>query len=158
MNTNLEDIAAVIGFSATLKLVAWFGGGSTRVYVPAVAEDGQLLPRLIGMAAAKQLSKAWPREHIHVPTMHNYGVELRNRHIARMTQEGCSVRDIAAQLQISERRVYQIADDLRSAGLLVAHKEAQASRGKGLRKGRVEVERATPPPGVVSVPEGQDEN
>ena len=56
-NTTLDDVAAVIGFSATLRLSAWLGD-SHPVYIPAVAEAGQLLTRLIGLSATAALSKA----------------------------------------------------------------------------------------------------
>ncbi len=125
MNTILDDIAAVIGFSATLKLVAWFGGGNTNIYVPAVAEEGQLLPRIIGMAAARALSKEWPKKNLNVPRLHNYDTELRRRSIARMSEKGFSLREIAVQLQMSERRVSQVKEELRTSGLLVDKKEVE---------------------------------
>lgn len=56
MNTTLDDLASVIGFTATLRLSAWLGGVS-NIYVPEVPEEGQLLVRLIGMPAAKALAK-----------------------------------------------------------------------------------------------------
>ena len=118
MNTVLDDIAAVIGFSATLKLVAWFGDGIANLYVPAIAEEGQLLPRIIGLSAAKAMSKEWPKKHLNVPRLHNYETELRKRHIARMIEKGYSLREIAGQLQMSERRVSQVKEELRSSGLL----------------------------------------
>lgn len=119
MNTVLDDIAAVIGFTATLKLAAWFGEGISNLYVPAVAEEGQLLPRIIGMSAARAMSNEWPKKHLNVPRLHNYETELRKRHIARMVERGYSVREIAGQLQMSERRVSQVKEELRDSGLLV---------------------------------------
>ncbi len=119
MNTILDDISAVIGLSATLKLVAWFGDGIANLYVPATAEEGQLLPKIIGLPAARLLSKEWPKKHLNIPRLHNYEVEMRKRAIARMLEKGYSLREVAGQLQMSERRVSQIKEELRSSGLLV---------------------------------------
>lgn len=119
MNTILDDISAVIGLSATLKLVAWFGDGIANLYVPAVAEEGQLLPKIIGLPAARMLSKEWPKKHLNIPRLHNYEVEMRKRAIARMLEKGYSLREVAGQLQMSERRVSQVKEELRSSGLLV---------------------------------------
>lgn len=144
MNTILDDIASVIGFSATLKLVAWFGDGIANLYVPAVAEEGQLLPRIIGLPAARQLSKEWPKKHLNVPRLHNYEVELRKRHIARMVDRGYSVREIAGQLQMSERRVSQVKEELRSSGLLVEPSAAAASAAESTES------TMAPPPAATS--------
>ena len=119
MNTILDDISAVIGLSATLKLVAWFGDGIANLYVPAVAEEGQLLPKIIGLPAAKLLSNEWPKKHLNIPRLHNYEVEMRKRAIARMLEKGYTLREVAGQLQMSERRVSQIKEELRSSGLLI---------------------------------------
>ena len=70
-NTTLDDISAVIGFSATLRLVAWFGDGS-NLYVPNSAEDGHLLVRLLGLPSAKRLCEAWPGEHLAVPRLRDH--------------------------------------------------------------------------------------
>ena len=127
MNTILDDISAVIGLSATLKLVAWYGDGVSNLYVPAVAADGQLLPKIIGLAASKLLSNEWPGQHLHIPRLHNYQIEMRKRDIARRLERGESLREIASQLDMSERRVSQIKDDLRRAGLLAVPQAAKAT-------------------------------
>lgn len=127
MNTVLDDIAAVIGFTATLKLAAWFGEGISNLYVPAVAEEGQLLPRIIGMSAARAMSNEWPKKYLNVPRLHNYELELRKRHISRMVERGYSVREIAGQLQMSERRVSQVKEELRASGLLVEPSQKAAT-------------------------------
>ena len=118
MNTILDDISAVIGFSATLKLVAWFGDGTSNMYVPTVAEEGQLLPKIIGLSAARALSKEWPGKHLNVPRLSNYDIELRRGAISRMLRAGMSTREIASVLQMSERRVLQIRDELTVSDLL----------------------------------------
>ena len=116
-NTTLDDISAVIGFSATLRLVAWFGDGS-NLYVPNTAEEGHLLVRLLGMAAAKRLCEAWPGEHLAVPRLRDHEDDLRKRSVARFIEKGFGTREIAGMLRISERRVQQILRELEVAGLV----------------------------------------
>ena len=116
-NTTLDDISAVIGFSATLRLVAWFGDGS-NLYVPNTAEEGHLLVRLIGLPAAARLCEAWPGEHLSVPRLRDHEDDLRKRFVARMIEKGFGTREIAGMQRISERRVQQILRELELAGLV----------------------------------------
>lgn len=116
-NTTLDDISAVIGFSATLRLVAWFGDGS-NLYVPTMAEEGHLLVRLLGMPAAKRLCEAWPGEHLAVPRLRDHEDDLRKRSVARFIEKGFGTREIAGILRVSERRVQQILRELEVAGLV----------------------------------------
>lgn len=116
--TTLEDISAVIGLTATLRLSAWFGDGTSNAYVPSVAEDGQLIVRLIGLPAAKALSKEWGGEHLAVPRLRDYEDDMRKKAIGRMFERGFGSREIAAHLRISERRVQQICRELEVAGLI----------------------------------------
>lgn len=116
-NTTLDDISAVIGFSATLRLVAWFGDGG-NLYVPNSAEDGHLLVRLLGMPSAKRLCEAWPGEHLAVPRLRDHEDDLRKRFVARMIEKGFGTREIAGMQRISERRVQQILRELELAGLV----------------------------------------
>ena len=116
--TTLEDISAVVGLTATLRLAAWFGDGTSNAYVPQEAEEGQLLVRLIGLPAAKALSKEWGGEHLAVPRLRDYEDDMRKKAIGRMFEKGFGSREIAAHLRISERRVQQICRELEVAGLI----------------------------------------
>ena len=116
-NTTLDDISSVIGFSATLRLVAWFGDGS-NLYVPNTAEEGHFLVRLIGLPAAARLCEAWPGEHLAVPRLRDHEDDLRKRFVARMIAKGFGTREIAGMQRISERRVQQILRELELAGLV----------------------------------------
>ncbi len=52
-NGTLEDVAAEIGYTATSRLVAWFGGAN--LYVPATATEDHAVARLIGFPAFRRL-------------------------------------------------------------------------------------------------------
>ena len=116
-NTTLDDIAAVIGFSATLRLSAWFGNGN-NLYVPDTVEDGQVLVRLIGRSAAERLTQAFGREHLAVPRLVVYEEDVRRKRIASLLEGGFSTRQISQFDRISERRVQQICRELEVAGLI----------------------------------------
>ena len=116
-NSTLDDLAAVIGFTATIRLSAWFGDQG-NLYVPASAEDGQLLVRLIGLSAAKKLSEEWGQQHISVPRLTGYEDDMRKRFIGFMLARGCSTREISSLARVGERRVQQVCRELEAAGLI----------------------------------------
>lgn len=116
-NTTLDDISGVIGFTATLRLSAWFGAGN-NLYVPEVVEDGQLLVRLIGRRAAERMAEAFPREHLAIPRPTSYEEDLRRWRIATMLDKNISTRQVSVFEKIGERRVQQICRELETAGLI----------------------------------------
>lgn len=118
MNTILDDISAVIGFSATLKLAAWFGDGISNCFVPATLTDDSVLVKLIGQSAAQRLVQEFPRQHLAVPSLRGFELETKRRTIARLITHGISPREIALLLKISEKRVQQIEGELVAAKLL----------------------------------------
>lgn len=129
-NSTLDDIAAVIGFTATLRLCVWFGDVG-RVYIPATVDDGQLLVRHIGKPAAIRLSKEWPGEHITVPRLTTYERDMVRRMIAMMITRGCSTREVSHMTRVSERRVQQVCRELELAGLIpvMSRKNRQENEG-----------------------------
>lgn len=116
-NTTLDDVSAVIGFSATLRLSAWFGDGG-NLYVPETVTEDQVLPKLIGMSAAKKLSEEWGKQHLSLPRLRAYEDDVKKRVIARMLEHKMSTREIAVHIRMSERRVQQITRELEGVGLI----------------------------------------
>jgi hypothetical protein len=117
VNTTLDDIAAVIGFTPTCRLAAWFGDGSS-LYVPRAVQEGQVLVRLIGLSAAKKLSAEWGGEILALPRLRGYEDDQKRRLICRMAAGEFSTREIATFTRMGERRVQQIVRELEAAGLL----------------------------------------
>lgn len=134
-NTTLDDISAVIGFSATLHLAAWFGGGNHNVYVPDNVEDGQLLVKLVGLDLAQRLSAEWGRQHIVVPSLRNYDDLVVRRQIGRMFERGFGSREIASHFRLGERRVQQICRELESVGLIPIVVPKRAAKNEGENAG-----------------------
>ena len=115
-NTTLDDVASVIGFSATLRLAAWYGDLS-NLYVPKAVDESQVLVRLLGAPAARRLCEAFPGEWINVPKLPVYQSDRKRRMIQRMAMAGFSKREIAGYLEMSARRVEQILVELQTSGL-----------------------------------------
>jgi len=116
-NTTLDDFASVIGFSATLRLAAWFGDRG-NLYIPSTCAEGQLLVKLIGMSSAKRLTEEWGDQHVNVPRLRQYEDDLTKREIGRLLSHTMSTREIASTKRMSERRVQQICRELEAAGLI----------------------------------------
>lgn len=132
-NTTLDDIAAVIGFSATLRLSAWFGNGN-NLYVPDTVEDGQVLVRLLGRSAAERLTQAFGREHLAVPRLASYEEDVRRKRIGSLLEGGFSTRQVSQFERISERRVQQICRELEVAGLITPVGPAKLKTSAALEK------------------------
>lgn len=133
-NTTLDDVAAIIGFSATLRLAAWFGDRG-NVYIPERAAPGQVVVRLIGQSAAQKLCDAWGGEHISLPRLRAYEEDVRRRNIGRMLEHHFSTREVAMYMRMSERRIQQVARELEVAGLIdvvqpIKEKSAEKPLGK----------------------------
>ncbi len=138
-NSTLDDIATVVGFSATLRLSAWFSDGNNLYIPPDVTEEHQL-SKLIGFSAAKALCREWPTCWLAVPSVKAYEVDLRRRMTCRMLEQGFNTREIGKFVHLSERRVQQIQRELEMAGLIdpltvvkrVKQKAASESTGDSL--------------------------
>ena len=115
-NSTLDDISSVIGFSATMRLAAWFG--DEWVYVPAAAEEGHPLVKLVGMPAAKALSKEWGSKQIAVPRLVQYKIDLDRQRIARMSEMGFAIPEISRLLNVGKGRVRQLCTEMEKAGLI----------------------------------------
>ena len=116
-NTTLDDIAAVIGFTATVRLAAWYGNGN-NLYVPDVVADDQVLVRLLGRSAAERLSVEFGREWLAIPRLSGYDEDVRRQRVGSMLEKGFSTREVARHERVSERRVQQLCRELEVAGLI----------------------------------------
>lgn len=115
-NTTLDDLAALVGFSATIKVAAWYGG--LNVFVPRFVKPDQVLVRLLGESAAKRLCDEWGGCFLAVPPLNAYENEVQRRQIGRMLEQQFGCKEIARHNRLSERRVQQIARELEVSGLI----------------------------------------
>lgn len=117
-NSTVDDIAAVIGFTATLRLCAWYGDVNGQLYVPQAASEDHSLAKLIGMSAFRRLVEEWGNEHLSVQTLESYEADCRNRAVRDLLAKGLSPREIARLVFVGERRIQQIRTHLEDAGML----------------------------------------
>lgn len=116
-NTTMDDIAAVVGYTAARRLHVWFEG--ENLYVPIDMTDECVLARLLGLDVASRLSAEWPGEHIPIPlNLRQRDPEYWKSRIWRYARDGMDMRDIAEQLAIGERRVQQIVRELEQLGMI----------------------------------------
>lgn len=128
-NTTLDDLSAVIGFTATARLASWFGG--RNLYVPLRAKSGDLLPDLIGMAATKRLVDEFGGDWLAMPSLAIALRDSRYAMLCRRMQEGEPLMSIAEDVKMSRRRLEQLRVEFRSLGLLIETEETRAkSRGQ----------------------------
>lgn len=117
LHSILDDLAEVLGFSATARLAAWFGDAGD-LYVPAEADPAGILARLIGQSAARRLSQRWGGRHLAIPQLHAYEREVMRCRVGRLFERGCTPREVAWLERSTEGRVVRIRDELDAAGLL----------------------------------------
>lgn len=132
-NTTLDDIAAVIGFTATLRLAAWFAD-QRCVYIPKVVKPDQILVRLLGESRAKRLSENWPGKHVAVFPVKSYAKDRQKKIIHDLVKVKVGISKIALILDVSDHTVFNIIRELELAGLLEpiapeAEQDAPAAKG-----------------------------
>ncbi len=115
-NTTLDDLAAVIGFTATLRISAWYA--NSNLWVPKKVDDDHALVKLIGQSAAKKLCEEWGGSFLAIPRLKKYEDDERRRIIARMLELGSGTNEIAAFVRLGERRVQMICRELEVEGLI----------------------------------------
>lgn len=116
LNGILEDIGAEIGFTATCRLVDWFGGRS--LFVPDQASEEHLLAKTIGFKAMHRLCLAFGGQTINLPLDHQRELLRRDKLIAALLAQGTGTKDVARIAMLTERQVQNIRRKLEEDGLL----------------------------------------
>ena len=119
-NTTLDDLAAIIGFTATVRFSMWFGSRSHRhnTYIPTTVSETHAIAMLIGAPAMRRLVDEFGGEHLSVPSLHGAFLDSRNATIRDRLMEGASVKKIAEETGLTERRVQQIRTEIENLGLM----------------------------------------
>lgn len=116
LNGIVEDLGAVIGYSATALLVDWFGGGN--LYVPQVADEGHAICKIIGLPAFRRLCQEWGGQEVWLPLGYQREQDRRDRMIAVLLELGLGSKQVAAIAGMSDRHVQHIRFRLESLGVL----------------------------------------
>lgn len=114
--TILDDLASVIGYTATCALSAWYGGKT--LYVPAKAGPDHPMSRLIGESALRALVREFGSEILKIPGDH-VAIRMRRDRIAcERFAEGWIPSRVADDLGIGLRRAQQLRIELEACGWL----------------------------------------
>jgi hypothetical protein len=126
INSTLDDISSVIGFSATIRLAANYG--DRDVNVPLVVSDLHPVAKLIGMSRMTALHANWQGDRIAVPSLKIVESEIRRAKILSLLLQGINTYTIAEVMALTDRRVYQLKKEFVDAGLLDAGVPGKKSR------------------------------
>jgi Mor family transcriptional regulator len=107
----LQDLVALIGLHATMKLVEHYGG--IRLYVPkGEMGDGHELVKLIGREASELLQSEYAGEsHFDIPLAMGAMRAVRNANI-RTDRQAMSVSETARKYRTTERHIRFICNEL----------------------------------------------
>lgn len=115
-NTTLDDIAGVIGFSATVRLAAHYGGRD--LHVPTTVSELHPVAKLIGLARMQHLNREWAGQRLCVPSLGVVECEVRSGRVLSLLVHGMSTAQAANITGLTERRVQQLKKEYQAEGLL----------------------------------------
>jgi hypothetical protein len=115
-NSTIDDVCAIIGWSATVRLVTWFGG--SNIYVPSTADPGHPLASLMGLPALRALCHEFSDQTLWIPaTTSKADLEVKKA-VAKALLKGRGSLAISIEVGISQRQVQRIRRELEDAGLV----------------------------------------
>jgi hypothetical protein len=115
-NRTIDDVAAIVGFSATLRLIQWYGG--SNVYVPDSPTPNHPLTAILGESALRALCEEFGNQTLWVPSdIERPDIELK-KSVAKAVLKGRGSLAISVELGITQRQVQRIRRDLEESGLL----------------------------------------
>lgn len=141
-NGVLEDIAAVIGFGATTRLVAIFGPGN--ILVPVDAKEDHPMTLAIGLPAMRRLVAEWGGQILTLSLNSDYHHARLLRGVSAMLNIGMPPRDVAGIIGTTERHVRRLRIEAEEMGILPL-----VLRAKG---GRRRDDGSLPVPDLVVIP------
>ncbi len=114
--TNLDDLCAVIGYTATRILFVWFAG--RQLYVPHIPRDTHPVRKLIGDSAFVALVREFGDQHIRIPGTDEENRYKRNRDIAVRLAAGETLASVAADVGLTERQARALRAQMERDGWL----------------------------------------
>lgn len=105
-STQVSEIAELIGWPATFKLLD-IAGGQIR-WIPEHTSEEHWLGAILGMEAATKLCKMYGGGCIDIPKGHAEALEHRNRQIRADRKGGTLVKDLAVRYKLTMRQVFNV--------------------------------------------------
>lgn len=115
-NGIVEDLGAIMGYTAASTLIDYRGG--TSLYVPKTESPEHLIARLVGLSAMRALCREYGDSTINLPIDYRRERSVRNRLIGGLLIRNVSPKDIAAMAGISTKLVILARNELESLGLV----------------------------------------
>ena len=115
-NGVLEDISAVIGFTATTRLVAMFGPG--KILIPVEPHSDHVITQSIGEPAMRALVNEWGGQIIELCMNADFHHARLLRAVASMFKAGMSAKDVAGIVGLKERHVRRLRGEAEDIGIL----------------------------------------
>lgn len=116
-NGLIEDIAQEIGFEATMRLIAIYGGRSP-IYIPGEAPEDHPVTRVIGSSAMRRLCESIGPTHLRVPDLAEFQRLRTLRSISNLVVSGYTVDAIGTLLGLSARQVHRYRVQAEEIGLI----------------------------------------
>jgi hypothetical protein len=106
---GLQRIADLVGLEKAMYLASK-QGGLTNVYIPQSPNTQHAWRALLGDDAWKKVCQAFGGQRIHLPLGSH--ADLKKVAILDLAEQGLNNRQIALQLRVSERYVYQLRSSI----------------------------------------------
>jgi hypothetical protein len=107
---GIQQIIHLIGPEQTMKLCQAHGG--VRHYIPKKPRPDHKFAKLIGMEAWQVLCSDFGGTHVTFPKLHQ--LKTKRRHVlALLRNSSMSVRDIAMEVDVTERYVSRLSGELK---------------------------------------------
>lgn len=131
-NSTLDDIAAVAGFTATVRLAAHYGGRDMNV--PKAVSELHPIAKLVGISVMTRLCAEWPGERVAVPKLTLAEAEIRNAEILVKLRDGMGIDEISRITGMTTRRLLQLRRMFESDGMLPMVFQGKAEIGNSVEK------------------------
>ena len=105
-NSTLDDISAVVGFTATVALAARYGG--KNLHIPLQTSGEHPIAKLAGISVMERLVQNWGGKSLAIPTLNCVEISLRNERVTQMLQAKTPHKTIAKMTGLSLRRITQL--------------------------------------------------
>lgn len=106
LNGVIEDLGAIMGAEATLRLVAVFGGAS--LYVPNTPEATHPIALVVGQRPYLRLVDAYAGQSLSLPAGSEFLRLRRMRQVVRLLAEGVSTEELARRFGCAPRTIRNI--------------------------------------------------
>lgn len=116
LNGIVEDLGAIMGYTATSTLIDYLGG--TSLYVPKKATPEHIIARLVGVSAMRALCLEYGDTTLNLPIDYRRERSVRSRLIGALLMRDVLPKDIAVIAGVSIKSVMLTRNELEQSGLL----------------------------------------